>query len=112
MGKPGTGHMDLYDQFNNEHLYNHSNVWGRYFPNMEGGVDIFDPETNSDEEIHHAMKAVERWEKSKMGYWEETSAVLGPIPRAHKMIWLSQPNHEQLKYWHHGPSNTNYEWDA
>lgn len=34
-----------------------------------------------------------------------------PIPKAHKMVWLSQPNNASLKYWHHNPSNTTYAWD-
>lgn len=35
-----------------------------------------------------------------------------PDVHAHRIVWLSQPNNQSLKYWHHNPSNTTYAWDA
>ena len=41
--------------------------------------------------------------------WREAAQI---IPNAHRMVWLSQPNDNSLKYWHHKPSNTTYAWDT
>lgn len=108
MGKPGTSHMDLMDHAGD--LYQHDNVWGRYFPSMNGGVDIFDPETNDIQDIDEAMGAIRDWERKRQAAQTIPDAPVTPTPKAHRMVWLSQPNNN-IKWWHHHPTNTTYAWD-
>ncbi len=37
-------------------------------------------------------------------------ATLPDVP-PHKVVWLTQPNNDSLKYWHHKPTNTTYAWN-
>lgn len=102
IGRKGDSHQDL--------LYGRSNylntpenlnqcIWGRYFP-QNNSADIFEGEGNTPEG-QEALDHLRRYFKT----------AAQTIPDAHRLVWLSQPNDNSLKYWHHRPSNTTYAWN-
>lgn len=119
LGKEGEGHYDIF-----ENGLSDDTVWGRYFPHLNG-VDFFTDYFGKHEPLANrkkALKALEEYENQPEeddyhGTWydpmtQEWKQAAQVIPKAHRMVWLSQPNNRSLKYWHHNPTNTTYAWDS
>lgn len=92
----------LYDRWAFGHLYQHRESPKQY--SLAYDSDFQSQDNRLSEEEKQAISD---------GFDEILKPKTAALPDVnHRMVWLSQPNNQSLKYWHHKPTNTTYAWDT